>query len=213
MPDLPPVPLRTVRPLSEEARRLSLQRTLAAAPAIDAIWIFAYGSLMWDPCFTFDAKTTATLIGYRRAFNFWTIQTRGTPESPGLGLGLEPGGQCQGIAYRLSEESRDADLAAIWDREMFTTVYEVRWLPLQTPDGPRPALCFITNPAHEQYAGALAPAQAAEFIARACGTKGRCRDYLELTIETLARHGVNDPALNELLALVDGLPPVPGAPG
>ena len=213
MSDRLPTPLRARPPLSAEERRLSLSRALAQAPAAGAIWIFAYGSLMWDPCFAFDAKTTATLVGYRRAFNFWTVQTRGTPESPGLGLGLEAGGQCQGVAYRLSDSRCDADLEAIWDREMFNGVYEPHWLPLQTAGGMRHALCFMTNPAHEQYAGMLAPARAAEFIARACGTKGSCRDYLAQAVEALARHGVSDPLLNELLALVDGLPPAPAAIG
>ncbi len=213
MSERPPAPRPPLRPLSAEARRLSLARTLAAAPAGDAIWVFAYGSLIWDPCFAFDERCTATLIGHRRAFNFWTIQTRGTPERPGLGLGLEPGGQCDGVAYRLSSRSRDTDLAAIWDREMYSAAYEPHWLPLQTPGGMQRALCFVTNPAHEQFAGTFPPARAAAIIAKASGAKGRCRDYLAQTVDALARHGVSDPFLDALLALVDSLPPEPAAAG
>jgi glutathione-specific gamma-glutamylcyclotransferase len=213
MSEHPPPPFPPLRPLTEAERKLSLEQTLAAAPGVEPIWVFAYGSLLWDPCFAFDEASVATLPGYRRAFNIWTILTRGTPENPGLGLGLEAGGQCQGMAYRLSESSRARDLEAIWSREMYGLVYEPRWLPLQMPGGPQTALCFVTNPAHAQYAGTLTPARTAEFIARAHGAKGSSRDYLAQTVAALARHGVSDPFLNELLALVERLPPAPKAGG
>ena len=199
-PESPGVPLR---PLSDEARRRSLADTLAAGPGAGPVWLFAYGSLMWSPCFGFDAQITATLEGYRRAFNFWSVVARGTPEAPGLGLGLEPGGACRGILYRLSESRRESDLEAIWAREMLSDVYMPRWLPVATPDGARMALCFVTNPAHDFYTGMQEQDTAARLIARATGTKGRCRDYLAETVAALARHGLADPELNELLALVD----------
>ena len=207
MPDrpvsLPESPGAPLRPLSDDARRQSLAVTLAAGPGSGPVWLFAYGSLMWSPCFGFDAQTTATLDGYRRTFNFWSVVARGTPETPGLGLGLEPGGACRGILYRLAEGSRAADLEAIWAREMFSDVYAPRWLPVATPDGARTALCFVTDPAHDFYTGMLEPDSAALLIARAAGTKGRCRDYLAETVATLARHGLADPDLDTLLTLVD----------
>jgi cation transport protein ChaC len=207
MPDrpvsLPESPGAPLRPLSDDARQRSLADTLAVGPGAGPVWLFAYGSLMWSPCFGFDAQTTAMLEGYRRAFNFWSVLARGTPEAPGLGLGLESGGACRGILYRLSENSRDADLTAIWAREMFSNVYAPRWLPVTTPDGAGTALCFVTNPAHDFYTGAIDNDTAARLIARAAGTKGRCRDYLAETVATLARHGLADPDLDALLALVD----------
>lgn len=202
----PSLPLAALRPLSDEARRLSLTRTLAAAASPDSIRVFAYGSLVWSPCFAFDETATGTLDGYRRAFNFWTIQTRGTPEAPGLGLGLEPGGACEGILYRLSQSSQDAGMEAIWSREMLSDVYEPRWLPVRTSSGIRQALCFVTNPAHQQYAGPLDGDAAARIIAGARGAKGTCRDYLAEAVAALARYGVSDPYLDDLLARVDGHP-------
>jgi cation transport protein ChaC len=207
MPDRPlgnpEYPCLTLRPLSEEARQRSLADTLAAGTGVGPLWLFAYGSLMWSPCFAFDAQTAAMLDGYRRAFNFWSVLARGTPENPGLGLGLEPGGACPGILYRLAENSRQADLEAIWAREMLSDVYAPRWLPVATPDGARTALCFVTNPGHDFYTGALDQDTAARLIARAAGTKGRCRDYLAETVAALARHGLADSDLDELLVLVD----------
>ena len=208
----PPQSFAALRPLSEEQRKLSLDRTLAAAASTNPIRVFAYGSLVWSPCFAFDEAAAGTLDGYRRAFNFWTIQTRGTPESPGLGLGLEPGGACAGILYRLSESGRDAAMEAIWAREMFSDVYEPCWLPVRTSGGIHQALCFVTNPAHEQYAGALDGDAAAQIIARACGAKGTCRDYLAEAVAALARYGVSDPYLDGLLALVDRRPRADGRP-
>jgi cation transport protein ChaC len=207
--DRPSLPLPALRPLSSEERNQSLSRTLADAPAGDAFWLFAYGSLIWSPCFTFEEKTAATLPGYRRAFNFWSVLTRGTPEHPGLGLGLEAGGECQGVAYRLSRRTQTEDLEAIWSREMFSAVYEARWLPLCIGGETRTGLCFVTNPAHEQYIGALPSERAAEIIAHARGAKGSCRDYLRDAVAALRRHGIADPLLDELLALVDGCPPAP----
>lgn len=213
MMDRPAIPLTGLRPLSPDERRRSLEKALADAPAGEPLRVFAYGSLIWSPCFAFDEATTATLRGYRRAFNFWTIQTRGTPDTPGLGLGLEPGGQCEGVLYRIAESARDEAIAAIWAREMFSAVYQARWLPVHAADAPRQALCFVTNPKHEQYAGSLDRATAARIIARACGTKGRCRDYLAEAVRALAGRGVSDPFLDDLLALVDGQATSPSGSG
>jgi cation transport protein ChaC len=209
MRDHPAIPLAAVRPLSDKERRESLAKALAEAPAGEPLRIFAYGSLIWSPCFDFDEAAAATLGGYRRAFNFWTVQTRGTPEMPGLGLGLEPGGSCQGILYRLSENTVGKAMEAIWAREMLSAVYEARWLPVRTSGGLRQGLCFVTDPAHEQYAGTLDSETAARIIARACGAKGTCRDYLAEAVRALERHGLADPHLDALLALVDRQAPTP----
>ena len=197
--------------LSTEERRRSLKRALAEAPAGEPLRVFAYGSLIWNPCFAFEEAATATLDGFRRAFNFWTVQTRGTPEAPGLGLGLEPGGSCRGVLYRISEADRAQALETIWEREMPSAVYSARWLPVRSCSEIRQALCFVTDPTHAQYAGSLDPEFAAPIIAQACGTRGRCRDYLADAVRALAQHGIPDRVLEELLERVDrlGSGPVP----
>jgi len=203
MSHTPSRPLHGLQPLTADERRQSLMRTLDEAPTPGPVWIFAYGSLIWDPCFAAEATETAMLVGYRRAFNFWSVMSRGTPERPGLGLGLSSGGRCSGIVYRLAEPSREADLETLWAREMHGTVYEPRWLSLETPAGPRHAITFVTSVDHAQYTGDLDAEVAARIIARAIGEKGSCRDYLAATVTALARHAIDDPALKALLSLVD----------
>ena len=196
--------IRPLPPLSAEAQAQSLAEILGAAPDAGPIRVFAYGSLIWDPCFAYDAAEPAVLDGYRRAFNFWSVLSRGTPDRPGLGLGLERGGTCRGVLYRLAADSLEAGLDALWKREMYSAVYEPRWLRVDTPSGPRHAIGFVTSTGHGQYTGELATETAAHIIAGAAGENGPCRDYLALTIEALARHGIDDPILSALLTMVDG---------
>lgn len=203
----PLIPPDAMRPLSPDQRRTSLDRTLASAPGHEAIRVFAYGSLIWDPCFAFESMETALLDGYRRAFNFWSVMSRGTPDNPGLGLGLEQGGSCHGIVYRLADERMNVDLEAIWAREMHSDVYEPQWLRIETAAGPCDAIGFVTNTGHSQYASRLTAEATARIIAHARGEKGPCRDYLAATVASLARHGIDDPALTHLLQLVEAQPP------
>jgi glutathione-specific gamma-glutamylcyclotransferase len=195
--------IQALPPLSVEERAQSLAQIRAAAPQGDPIRIFAYGSLIWDPCFAFEAAETAVLGGFRRAFNFWSVLSRGTPERPGLGLGLERGGSCRGVLFRLAGSNLEADLDALWKREMYSAVYAPRWLRVDTPAGPRSAIAFVTNTGHGQYAGGLDTETVARIVAGASGENGPCRDYLAATVDALARHGIDDPALSALRAIVD----------
>jgi len=206
MPDLPFAPESALQPLTPEQRADNLARILAEIPEPGPIWVFAYGSLVWDPCFSFDAVEPAALDGYRRAFNFWSVMSRGTPERPGLGLGLEKGGRCRGVAYRLSADALESGLEALWRREMYNDVYVSHWLPVDMEGGARHAIGFVTNTAHCQYAGGLTADETARIIARASGDKGPCRDYLASTVTSLAGHGIQDPTLSHLLSLIDGAP-------
>lgn len=202
MTEFPPRRLGPLKPLSDEVLARSMAETLAAAPAPDEFWLFAYGSLIWSPCFTPAETRPGALRGYRRAFNMWTIHSRGTREFPGLGLGLEPGDTCNGMLFRISAESRPKDVEAIWRREMYTAIYKPCWLPVQCGDIERQALCFVTDETHPQYAGAMPPEAAAPIIARAEGVFGPCRDYLFELLRSLATHGIREPGLDALAALV-----------
>ncbi len=194
-----------VPPLSDAARTDSLRDTLAAAPSRSEIWVFAYGSLIWDPCFTAADRRAVTLATHRRAFNVWSMLARGTPDRPGLGLGLEPGGACSGVAFRLDETSLEADLKALWAREMHNGIYVPEWLTVTADSGPFTALCFVADPTHPQYAGALPDADAAAVIAHAEGKFGSCRDYLASTVHALSAHGFPDATLNSMLDRVEEL--------
>jgi len=141
--------------LSDAERDADRARMMALAPP-GPVWIFAYGSLMWRPCFDAVETLRATLHGWRRRFNFWTMVARGTPEHPGLGLGLEPGegADCVGLACRTPDdaEAREAALHALWAREMHGGVYESLWVEVETAEGVIPAITFVVDPSHPQYA-------------------------------------------------------------
>ncbi len=191
--------------LDAAARTASLTRTLASAPESGEIWVFGFGSLMWNPGFDHDRSHPAVLDGYQRKFHIWTAMARGTPECPGLGLCLEAGvGDCRGIAFRMLPEVRDAAFAYLWDREMVSGIYQPAWVPIVLDDGEAlTALTFVVNRDHQQYAGPMPPERMAEVMENAAGKYGRCRDYLANTVAELAGLGVPDRELEDLLDLID----------
>lgn len=203
-----PPPDRPVTPLTDEERALSLRGTLACAPP-GSIHVFGYGSLMWKPCFPFADRARASLDGYHRDFCIWTVVARGTPERPGLGLGLEPrrGASCVGIVYRLEDGVGEANLTELWDREMWTDTYRPTWVDVETSTGRIRALTFVVQTGHRQYAGDLNPADRARYIASAAGKYGSCRDYLADTVRELQELGIDDREMTELLRSVDALRP------
>ena len=191
-------------PLPAAARAASLRDALVGRPGTERLWVFAYGSLLWRPGFDPAERRRATLAGYRRSFCVWTVEARGTPERPGLGLGLVPaaGERCEGVALALAPSGRDEALAALWEREMLTGVYRPAWLPLATEGGGIVALAFVVDRFHPQHAGELDAADAARCIARARGRLGPCRDYLLATVRALAAEGIEDAGLSALVGLV-----------
>jgi len=166
------------------------------------LWVFTYGSLMWDPGFAHVAAEPALLRGYHRAFCIYSSRYRGTVKAPGLVLGLDPGGACKGIAYRIAAADKPAALEALWHREMRRGVYWPRLIPVATPNGRRDALTFVANRAHTGYAGRMASGDAARIIAMCCGERGPNVDYLVNTLRHLDALGVHDHHLHQLLELV-----------
>lgn len=166
------------------------------------IWIFTYGSLMWDPGFRHVAAEPALLHGYHRAFCIYSSRYRGTVESPGLVLGLDPGGACRGTVYRVAAVDRRTALEAIWQREMRRKVYVPRLLRVKTPLRRCTALAFVANRAHDGYAGHLALHEVVRLIASCSGERGPNVDYLVNTLRHLEALGVHDHHLHRLLAMV-----------
>lgn len=200
-----PPPARPVPPLADAVRRRSLRETLARAPNPAGIRVFAYGSLMWKPCFEAAARRAAVLHGYRRAFCIWTVHARGTPSRPGLGLALEPsaGASCAGVLYDLSPGIGTDGLLPLWEREMWTAVYRPQWIRVNVENVRADALAFVVDPDQPQYAGELPIAEQARYIAAAAGKFGSCREYLAETVEALRAEGVPDPDLEILLSEVE----------
>jgi cation transport protein ChaC len=168
------------------------------------LWVFGYGSLIWEPGFDFDDRRLATLHGYRRAFCMTSIVYRGTPEAPGLVLALDgdPGGACTGVAYHVAEPQAAATLGYLRERELVSYAYEEARLTVELDSGePVEALAYVSNPNHAQYCALGLEAQA-EVIARAVGPRGPNADYLMNTVAGLEALGLHDPELVRLAAMV-----------
>lgn len=175
----------------------SLACTLAQMPAGD-VWVFAYGSLIWNPLFPFADRRLARVYGLHRSFCLWSRIGRGTPQRPGLVLGLDRGGSCAGLAYRIAAAHVHDELKLLWRREMVTGSYLPTWVRARTPRGSVPAIAFVMNRRSPAYAGRLATPETARCIAGAAGLHGPCADYLVRTLSGLREHGIEDCALAEV---------------
>jgi len=192
--------------LSAEERDASLKLALDRYAPGEEAWVFAYGSLMWNPAIEFAERSIAKIDGWRRSFCFWTPLGRGTPELPGLMLALESGGDCEGIAYRLAPHQVRSELAILWNREMLSGVYQARWLPTKLRDGRTVnAVTFVVDDGHCQYCGDLPIEKAAHHIAFAEGRRGACRDYLANTAAHARALGIHDDYIEDLVTRVGSL--------
>lgn len=168
-------------------------------------WVFAYGSLMWQPGFPFMATAPALLRGYHRSFCIYSHHYRGTPEQPGLVLGLARGGSCRGLAFRVPNEAIDATVAYLHERELVSYAYKPKTLPVVMPDDEARAYTFVADPSHGQYAGDLGIDRSAEIIMSAQGCAGLNRDYLINTVRRLEKEGFADKSLHVLLERISYL--------
>jgi glutathione-specific gamma-glutamylcyclotransferase len=178
----------------------------ALRDSTEPVWIFAYGSLMWDADFPRAETEPALLRGYHRSFCLYSYDYRGTRTRPGLTLGLDHGGACRGIALRLPPETLAEAVDRLWAREMTAPrVYDMRLLPVRTARASRMAFAFTVRRDHPDYAGRLPLEAAARIIAGAAGRRGACRDYLADTVNHLAGLGIADAASQRLAKHVDAL--------
>jgi cation transport protein ChaC len=167
------------------------------------LWVFAYGSLIWDPGFPYEEARPARLMGFHRDFCIRSTRYRGTPEKPGLVLGLDKGGSCHGIAYRVPAAAAERTMAYLWDREMLNRSYHCMDLPVRFADGREVvARTFVVDRSRPGYEGGLALAEMAARIRECHGQRGANRVYLENTVEHLERLGIRDRRLSTLLAAV-----------
>lgn len=196
---------------TEEELKACRAEAMADYPAGQDVWIFAYGSLIWNPAFHFAERRLGRIWGYHRRFCLWTHLGRGTTSCPGLMLGLDRGGSCQGLFYRIAADQIEDELTLVWRREMITAAYCPTWVSGRTAEGPVRALAFTINRAHPRYAGKLAEARVIEALATAAGPLGRCADYLFNTHDHLRQLAIHDPQLARLCAEVRARCPEPAA--
>ncbi len=184
---------------------------MAQSPAdtAPALWVFGYGSLIWNPGFPVMARHLATLPGYRRSFCMRSIHHRGTHAEPGLVLALDaqPGARCSGVGFGVAAGDVGATLASLRERELVSSAYLERRLVVELDTGHRvTAVTYVIDPDHVQYCGGLPLEEQARIIARAAGGRGPNRDYLINTAAHLRALGLPDAELDWLAQRVAELP-------
>jgi cation transport protein ChaC len=171
------------------------------ARAAEDLWVFAYGSLMWRPDFPFVERLEARLVGAHRALCVYSFVHRGTPEQPGLVLGLDRGGTCRGIAYRVTAAARADTVAYLRAREQVTSVYRECLRPVRLKrehDARVQALCYMVDRGHAQYAGRLSLEQQLHHVRQGHGQSGANRDYVIATVAALEQLGYRETELHLL---------------
>jgi cation transport protein ChaC len=179
----------------------SMQETLAIRPTSGDLWIFGYGSLIWNPLLNFASQQRATLHGWHRSFCMRIIAGRATVQTPGRMLALEPGGSTQGVAFRLTEQVAKEELILLWVREMPTGAYRPVWAPLSLEDGTETmALVFVAEPDHPLYEQDASIESVAPHIAGATGPMGSNADYVHKLKDALCESGFVDEYIGALSA-------------
>jgi cation transport protein ChaC len=158
---------------------------------------------MWNPGFDYIRSAPALLRGYHRAFCVYSVTYRGTPEQPGLVLGLNRGGACRGIGFLIDAAKVSEVLGTLWAREMSRLVYDPRLLPIEMDTQRVDALTFVADPTHESYAGRLELDRVAETIASCCGARGPNIEYLANTLRHLEALGIEEKTLREIWLAVE----------
>lgn len=190
----------------------SLKETMALRPTNHDVWVFAYGSLMWNPISRYDERVIATLHGWHRSFSLRAVAGRGTPERPGRMLSLEPGGSTEGVVLRIPEATLDDEMRILWIREMVTGAYAPTWAPVTFRSGEEGyAVVFVADPLHAHYEADTRPASIAPLIAAASGMFGSNTEYVFKLQRALAECEMEDAYIDELAAELARIGAVSGA--
>ncbi len=177
-----------------------LQQVLRDWGGKSDLWVFAYASLIWRPDFAVAEKRPARVHGWHRALKMWSRVNRGTPELPGLVFALLSGGSCHGALLRVRRQDSEAVLHQLWSREMVTGVYDPKWLHCDTARKPVQGLTFTLSRGSPNFTGDLSPQQYRDIFARSSGRYGTTLDYARQTLQCLHENGIQDAALQRLLA-------------
>ena len=181
------------RLMTDQERKQIVENMIETAPSLNSMWVFGYGSLIWNPALYFTEKKRGTVHGYHRRFCLWSTIGRGSPSRPGLMLGLERGGSCKGIFYKIDRREIRTELDIVFRRELITAAYRPTWVSARIlGKSPFKAIAFVINRDHNRYAGMLDDETVIQTIADAKGTLGSCSDYLYETVLQLENLGMPD---------------------
>jgi cation transport protein ChaC len=175
-----------------------LDAILKDHPVQEDVWLFGYGSLMWNPAMHFAEMRGGRVLGWHRKYCLWLEAGRGTPDNPGLMLGLDRGGAAAGALFRVPAGQARTELLLPFRRELFTHSYDPRWVSVATSDGVVRAVTFVVNRESLRYARHLDLECVAHHVATASGALGSCMEYLHRTLESLEALGLNDQMLRKV---------------
>lgn len=197
--DLQTADLGTV-PILRDPQEMLAQTLRGWDPGTD-LWVFGYGSLIWNPEIEHVERRLATVHGYHRALKMWSRINRGSMLRPGLVFALMSGGSCKGMVFRVPREQALGELDKLWRREMITGVYDPAWLPCRTHQGMVRALAFTLSRDSPNYTGELDSEQMLVILREATGRYGTTLDYVLRTDLSLREHGIEDRAIAAILNL------------
>lgn len=193
----------SIRTMSSQDLSGSINKILKGHDLDNGIWIFGYGSLMWNPDFEVVKKIPCEVLGYRRRLCLKSIVYRGTPDYHGLVFGLDIGSSCQGMCFLISPDKIDTELQKVWEREMFAETYIPTWVKVKSKKTTISAITFVINTKHEHYMPNLELEDVVERVARARGKCGSCHDYVRNTVKHLHQFGLRDESLEKLLSMME----------
>ena len=188
--------------LSDAQLEQSLNTALAQRGSDGPVWVFGYGSLIWNPLLRFAERRLARVRGYHRGFYLWSKINRGSPERPGLVLALDRGGSCGGVAYRLHADHVMEEFKLLWRREMLARAYLPRWVDAHTDSGKVNAITFVIDRNTPGYTGRLSDEEIVNIAHGAHGHYGSCAEYLLNTATSLEQHGISDQRMRRLARLL-----------
>ncbi|MBO6826002.1 MAG: gamma-glutamylcyclotransferase [Sneathiella sp.] len=186
--------------LTKEEREESRRGFLETAPDLSkGLWVFGYGSLLWNPAFLYEKDVPAKLHGYRRHYCLHLTMGRGSPKKPGIMLALDAGGSCHGHAFLISPNLIESETTILWRREMISGAYLPRWVQLNLNGKTVPGMTFVVNRQHSRYLPQLDEADLLKRLSQGEGHLGSSREYLENTVAHLEEREVKDEYLHHLL--------------
>ena len=187
--------------MPDDVRMKLVHETIDNAPDKSEFRIFAYGSLIWNPAIEFDNTYRCSISGYHRSFCFWTVFGRGSEEQPGLMMGLESGGSCDGLAYSIAADKLETELDILFRRELLSYVYKPTWVTAcfeNQPDTGTEVLAFVVDPGNDRYCSNLDEDTLVRTLAIAEGPIGKNSEYLYQLVKHLQELGYEDPEMTDL---------------